>query len=81
MARPPTVSQNRTANIVNFFLVLIAPLPWIIFVRIYTQRCDPLAPLCSLLTSHPLYFLNVVFFVTITVFFWFLGLLQRSTWV
>jgi hypothetical protein len=64
------------------------------FFFLLVLRCVSLSPLnfslrigmnkegiCALVLGHPLWTINVVFFLNVCVLFWLLALLQDSTWV
>eukprot|EP00960_Hanusia_phi_P027783 747014-Hanusia_phi.AAC.2 len=72
----------------NLILMLVAGLPSIILVCfVPATLCTPapaygwLKEACGLAMEHPIVFVNVLFFLNVSVGFWIVGLIQGSFWL
>lgn len=78
-------SLSSTKSLRNAVVALLAPLPSILFYLSFLRRhsadVDSLSPLWAWCHHHPLLLANILFFLNVDLFFWFLGLLQSSHWV
>lgn len=70
-------------NLRNAVVALLTPLPSILFYLSFLRRhsTDSLSPPWAWCLHHPLLLANILFFLNVDLFFWFLGLLQSSHWV
>lgn len=79
--------QSLRKNVLNALLVLVVPLPsiaWMLGIRAYYGAADATGTSAWFYQMghwHPLVLLNVIFFVNVTLLFWLISLIQRSTWL
>jgi len=78
-------------NIMNAMLCAVILIPSFIATHYLYTECDPEVPpvydagnveaACSLAIHEPILFANTLFFINVTLGFWFVGLLQKSFWL
>lgn len=75
-------------NVRNALIAAIVPLPslafYALFLHSYSAAEEALGWwgfICRWGSQHPIALLNALFFVNVNVIFWFISLLQHSTWV
>merc|ERR1712086_149228 len=78
-------------NMMNAALLVVALMPSIFFTFLWYTECDSKGDErydldfwtshCSLALYQPVYMVNILFFINISVGFWLIGLIQRSFWL
>ncbi|BBN05808.1 hypothetical protein MPTK1_3g16140 [Marchantia polymorpha subsp. ruderalis] len=76
------------SNVSNFVLAVTVPLPSLLFYLSFVQKCDGdrweneyWTWVCDWGRLHPLYLVNVLFFLNVDILFWVVGLVQQNVWL
>lgn len=81
------MTHSQARNVTNFILMVLVGLPWafsVFWVATCAQKTPPVddsSSLCGFAVFHPLRSLNLLFLVAVSLLFWVISLLQKSTWV
>lgn len=77
-------------NITNAILFTTSSIPWLALSNHITTTCNNTSTIPQIHKSsyqtiicntHPFILINIIFLITITFYFWIIGLLQKSFWL
>ncbi len=79
---PARVPFSSPRNLGNAALVVAVAIPPFFLARLLGLACDPGASaMCRFGVEHPIAAVQIIFFLTVTVLFWLISIVQKSTWL
>lgn len=79
---PASVPIGSAKNLGNAALCVAVAIPPILLARALGLSCDEASSsVCRFGVEHPIAAVQIIFFLTVTVLFWLVSVVQKSTWL